>query len=276
MIPQPIRVEIDRRLAKVQQDEGVRILMAVESGSRAWGFPSPDSDFDVRFVYCRPEPWYYSVDVEEKRDVLEYGITDDIDLNGWDLRKALRLLVRSNPTIVEWLQSPIEYLSQGRLRKAALELLGKAYAPASGIHHYRSMAKANYRGYLKADLVPLKKYFYVMRPLLAIRWIEQYDAAPPIEFQKLLGGLQDRNDLLSDVSALLKKKKVTAEMDVAAPLPRLNEYVESELERLEGFSKEGMPGSHHMDAASALFRSLVRDAWEPNSALQPTAASGRG
>jgi uncharacterized protein len=266
LIPQPIRAEIGRRLAKVQEDEGVRILMAVESGSRAWGFPSPDSDFDVRFIYSRPEPWYYSVDIEEKRDVLEYGIADDIDLNGWDLRKALKLLVRSNPTVVEWLQSPIEYLSQGRLRNAALELLGKAYAPASGIHHYRSMAKANYRGYLKADLVPLKKYFYVMRPLLAIRWIEQHGAAPPIEFQKLLVGVRDRHDVLDDVSALLEKKKVTAEMDVAAPLPRLNQFIESELDRLEGFSKEGMPGSHHMDAASALFRTLVRDGWEPNSA----------
>jgi predicted nucleotidyltransferase len=249
--------------------------MAVESGSRAWGFPSPDSDFDVRFVYCRPEHWYYSVDVEEKRDVLEYGITDDIDLNGWDLRKALRLLVRSNPTVVEWLQSPIEYLSRGRFRKAALDLLGTAYAPASGIHHYRSMAKTNYRGYLKADLVPLKKYFYVIRPLLAIRWIQQHDVAPPIEFQKLLTGLQDRNDLLGDVSTLLEKKKVAAEMDVAAPLPRLNEFIESELDRLEGFSKEGKPGSHHMDAASALFRSLVRDAWAPNSASyqRPRAAA---
>lgn len=276
MIPQAIRAEIGRRLAKVQQDEGVRILMAVESGSRAWGFPSPDSDFDVRFIYCRPEAWYYSVDVEEKRDVLEYGITDDIDLNGWDLRKALRLLARSNPTAVEWLQSPIEYLSQGRLRNAALELLGKVYTPASGIHHYRSMAKTNYRGYLKAELVPLKKYFYVIRPLLAIRWIEQHSAAPPIELQKLLVGLEDRSDLLTDVSVLLEKKKVTAEMDVAAPLPRLNRYIESELNRLEGFSKEGMASSHHMDAASALFRSLVRDAWEPDSALRSTAASGRG
>jgi uncharacterized protein len=274
MIPEPIRAEIGRRLAKVQQDEGVRILMAVESGSRAWGFPSPDSDFDVRFIYCRPEPWYYSVDIEEKRDVLVYGITDEIDLNGWDLRKALRLLVRSNPTVVEWLQSPIEYVSQGRLRKEALELLGKAYAPASGIHHYRSMAKTNYRGYLKADLVPLKKYFYVLRPLLAIRWIEQHGVAPPIEFQKLLVGLHDRNDVLGDVSVLLEKKKVSAEMDVAAPLPRLNKYIESELERLEGFGKGAMPGSHHMDAASALFRSLVRDAWEPTSALPPTVQAG--
>jgi len=270
VIPQPIHAEICRRLAKIQRDEGVRILMAVESGSRAWGFPSPDSDFDVRFVYCRPEPWYYSVDVEEKRDVLEYGITDDIDLNGWDLRKALRLLVRSNPTIVEWLQSPIEYLAQGRFRHAALELLGKAYIPASGIHHYRSMAKSNYRGYLKAELVPLKKYFYAIRPLLAIHWIEQHNAAPPIEFQELLIGLQERPDVLGDVLTLLEKKKVSAEMNMAAPMPRLNRYIESELDRLEGFSKEAVAGSRYLDAASALLRTLVQDTWLPNSALQPT------
>ncbi len=250
--------------------------MAIESGSRAWGFPSPDSDFDVRFIYCRSESWYYSVNVEEKRDVLEYAITDEIDLNGWDLRKALRLLVRSNPTVVEWLQSPIEYLSYGRFRKAALELLAKAFAPASGIHHYRSMAKTNYRGYLKADLVPLKKYFYVMRPLLAVHWIERHSAAPPIEFQKLLSGLEGRNDLLSDISTLLEKKRVSAEMDMAVPLPRLNQFIESELERLEGFRKEEVANDHHVEAASALFRSLVREAWEPNSASQPTVASSRG
>lgn len=258
MIPPRIRTEIERRLAKVEKDEGVRILMAVESGSRAWGFPSPDSDFDVRFVYCRPEQWYFSVDLEEKRDVLEYGIEDDIDLNGWDLRKSLRLLARSNPTIVEWLQSPIEYLAQGRFRSAALELLPRIYAPGSGIYHYRSMAKTNYRGYLKSELVPLKKYFYALRPLLAIRWIESHKAAPPIEFQKLLIFLQNRPDLLSDISTLLEKKKVSAEMDVAAPLPRLNQYIESELERLEGCSKEQGSNAQALETVNALFRSMVR------------------
>jgi predicted nucleotidyltransferase len=108
VIPDATRVEIERRLERVEADEDVRILFAIESGSRAWGFASPDSDFDVRFIYCRRADWYYSVDVEDKRDVIEHPIAEDIDLNGWDLRKALRLLVRSNPTIVEWLQSPID------------------------------------------------------------------------------------------------------------------------------------------------------------------------
>jgi predicted nucleotidyltransferase len=271
VIPAATNAEIKRRLAKIEEEEGVQILMAVESGSRAWGFASPDSDFDVRFIYCRRASWYYSLDIEDKRDVLEYGITDAIDLNGWDLRKALRLLVRCNPTVVEWLQSPIEYHTRGRFRSASMEFLANSYVPASGIHHYRSMAKTNYRGYLKAESVPLKKYFYVMRPLLAIRWIERHNAPPPIELQRLLVGLEDRTDLLEDISALLERKKVSAEMDVSAPLPRINQYIESELERLESLSKEGSVNAHHLEAANNLFRSLVRETWEPNSALQPTA-----
>lgn len=276
MIPQATLAEVKRRLAKVEQDEDVRILMAVESGSRAWGFASPNSDFDIRFVYCRQESWYYSLDVEDKRDVLEYEITDDIDLNGWDLRKTLRLLVRCNPTVAEWLQSPWEYQSRGRFKTAALELLAESYVPARGIYHYRSMAKTNYRGYLRAASVPLKKYFYALRPLLAIRWIEQHRAPPPIEFDKLLDGLRGRPDLIEDVSTLLAKKKVSAEMDVSEPLPRLNEYIESELARLEGPDKKGMGGTAHLSAANDLFRSLVRATWEPDSALQATAAMGRG
>jgi predicted nucleotidyltransferase len=260
-IPDATRAEIIRRLANVEAEEGVRILLAVESGSRAWGFPSPDSDFDVRFVYCRPESWYLSVDLEDKRDVLEYDITEGIDLNGWDLRKALRLLARSNPTIVEWLQSPIQYLARGRFREAALELLAEVYTAASGIHHYRSMAKTNYRGYLKADLVPLKKYFYVLRPLLAIRWIEHNNAPPPIEFQRLLPALEHRPDLMAQVEALLQKKKAAAEMDLAPVLQALNQYIESELDRLEGFSREPPAARAKLDAASALFRFLVREAW---------------
>lgn len=132
MIPSDIRKEIMRRLSAVERDEGVRILLAIESGSRAWGFSSPNSDFDVRFIYARSEDWYLAVDLEEKRDVIEYKIVDDIDLNGWDIRKVLRLFLRSNPVV---------------------------YSLQRGIHHYRSMAKTNYRGHLRADLTPLKKYF---------------------------------------------------------------------------------------------------------------------
>lgn len=150
MIPEEIRIEIMRRLAAVEEKEGVRILLAIESGSRAWGFASPNSDFDVRFIYARPQEWYLAVDLEDKRDVIEYPIVDDIDLNGWDVRKALQLFWRSNPAVIEWIKSPINYIDKGDFKAGMQELLDSVYTLEKGIYHYRSMAKTNYRGYLIA------------------------------------------------------------------------------------------------------------------------------
>lgn len=125
MIPDDIRREILQRLHTAEVEHGVRVLMAIESGSRAWGFASPNSDYDVRFIYVHPAHWYQAVDLEERRDVIEYPIVDDIDLNGWDLRKALRLYWKSNPALVEWLQSPITYMEHGGFRRAALALFNE-------------------------------------------------------------------------------------------------------------------------------------------------------
>ena len=151
MIPDDVCTEILRRLEGCEREHehehehDVRIVLALESGSRAWGFASPNSDFDVRFIYVRPRDWYLSIDLEDRRDVIEYEIVDDIDLNGWDLRKALRLFSRSNPAIVEWLQSPITYIESGSFATHARALLPELYQPASGIYHYRNMARNNYR-----------------------------------------------------------------------------------------------------------------------------------
>jgi len=134
-IPQDIYLEILERLKNVESEHNVRILWAIESGSRAWGFHSPDSDYDIRFIYVRPREWYLSIDVEDQRDVIEYPIVDDIDLNGWDLRKALRLLAKSNPGIVEWLHSPIIYSQYGSFQTQARHMLDQYYSIAKGIYH---------------------------------------------------------------------------------------------------------------------------------------------
>ncbi len=230
MIPEQVRSDIMRRLRHAEAEHGICILFAIESGSRAWGFASPNSDYDVRFIYMHEPEWYQAVDLEERRDVIEYPIVDDIDLNGWDVRKALRLFWKSNPTFVEWLQSPITYMEQSLFRQAALALLPEIYSPEKGIHHYRSMAKTNYRGYLRQPSVPLKKYFYALRPLLAARWIAKTGAAAPIEFEKLLSLIEQEPTVLSEVSALLEKKRSTPELGLAAAVPLLNAFIERELD----------------------------------------------
>lgn len=259
MIPEEIRVEIMRRLAAVEEKEGVRILMAIESGSRAWGFASPNSDFDVRFIYARPQDWYLSVDLEDKRDVIEYPIVDDIDLNGWDVRKALQLFWRSNPAVIEWIQSPIQYMEKGSFRTDIHALLDPVYTLEKGIYHYRSMAKTNYRDYLMTDMVPLKKYFYVLRPLLATRWIETYHSAPPIEFAALLHLLPKEDGLLEEIHILLERKKVALEKELAPRIDKLNAFIEAELARLEHFSVEKEEKSGGMERLNELFRQVLQE-----------------
>lgn len=229
MISEHIRSDILRRLARAEEEHGVRILFAIESGSRAWGFASPNSDYDVRFIYAREPSWYQAVDLEERRDVIEYPIVDDIDINGWDVRKALRLYWKSNPAFVEWIKSPITYMENSGFRAGALSRLPSIYSPEKGIYHYRSMANTNYRGYLREAVVPLKKYFYVLRPLLAARWVAKTGAVAPIEFEKLLTLLEGEPVVLSEVHKLLKQKRNTPELGRSAAVPILNQFIEAEL-----------------------------------------------
>lgn len=231
MIDAHIRTEILARLRRSQQEHGVRILLAVESGSRAWGFASPDSDYDVRFIYVHEPAWYQAVDLEERRDVIEYPITDDIDLNGWDLRKALRLFRKSNPAFVEWIQSPITYLQNGGFREQALAALPLVYTPIKGMHHYLNMAHNDHRNHLQQPQVKLKKYFYVLRALLSARWIERNGIAPPIEFHKLLDLLDDQPQVLQVVRQLLERKRNTPELGSGPPLPALDGFIHTELTR---------------------------------------------
>lgn len=261
MIPLTIHQEILRRLEAAEQEHGVRILLAIESGSRAWGFSSENSDYDVRFIYAHPRDWYLAVDLEDRRDVIEYPIVDDIDLNGWDLRKALRLFARSNPAFVEWLQSPIRYVVNGGFAAGAAALLDSVYTPEKGVYHYRSMAKTNYREYFGGETVPLKKYFYVLRPLLAVRWIESRRQAPPIEFEKLLA-LVDDAGLLAEIQALLVRKRASTEKERIPPVKHLNDFIEVELARLENYSAGRPLRKAGMRQLNELFRSVIDEAWD--------------
>ncbi|MES2824988.1 MAG: nucleotidyltransferase domain-containing protein [Pseudomonadota bacterium] len=257
MIPENIRIEILARIRNAEIEHNVKVLYAVESGSRAWGFASPNSDYDVRFVYVRPKEWYLTIDVEDKRDVIEYPIVDEIDINGWDLRKALKLLWRSNPAIIEWLQSPIGYVDDGVFAAAARDLIPRVYSIEKGIYHYRSMAKTNYRGYLKEELVPIKKYFYVLRPLLSIRWLEKYRQPAPIEFHKLRELIQDNNNINADIEALLERKKQSLEKELAPAIKTLNDFIESELEKLEQLSVNENESDRNIEDLNILFAKIV-------------------
>jgi predicted nucleotidyltransferase len=261
VIPAAIRTEIVRRLQAAEQQHDVRVLLAVESGSRAWGFESANSDYDARFIYAHRRDCYLSVGLEEQRDVIEYPIDDDIDLSGWDLRKALRLFWKSNPAFVEWIQSPIIYAERSEFAAKVRELLPGIYSCAAGVHHYRSMARTNFRGYLRSEQVSLKKYFYVLRPLLAVRWLERYGCPPPIEFGKLLHLLDNDAPLLADIQALLERKRAALELGLAPPVPSIDSFIESELKRLESCIPAASARDDVLPQLNEVFRLCLRSAW---------------
>ena len=257
VIAPEVKEEIHRRIAAAEKEHGVKVLYAVESGSRAWGFASPNSDYDVRFIYAHQKDWYLTVDVEDKRDVIEYPIVDEIDINGWDLRKALKLFWKSNPAFIEWLQSPVVYVDDGHFAAKARELMPSIVSSHRGIYHYLHMAKGNHREYLKKDVVPLKKYFYVLRPLLAIMWLEQYDEPAPIEFEVLRKLVSENKPLDDAISDLLARKRVSLEKEYAPAVPVINEFIESELHRHEAFSTGAKGRDATFDDLNMLFKSVL-------------------
>ena len=177
-----METRILEELQKIEGTENVKIIMAVESGSRAWGFESPDSDYDVRFIYIRKQEDYLKL--EGIRDVIEWKLDETLDINGWDLKKALQLLYKSNPTIFEWCASPIVYFSREEFTWLK-ELLPEYFSVKKSLYHYLRMAERNYKTYLKFEDVQVKKYLYVLRPLLAAKWIVEKKSAPPVLFEEL-------------------------------------------------------------------------------------------
>lgn len=214
-----VKALIVNKLNEIGQKEHVKILLAVESGSRAWGFASPDSDYDVRFIYVRPEKEYLKLN--SARDVIEEPIHDMLDINGWDLQKALKLLYKSNPTLFEWCYSPIIY-KETEFADNLRSVMKNYFSVKRSLYHYISMAEGNYRGYLKGETVRAKKYFYVLRPLLACRWILDKKTPPPVQFSKLVKE-ELPLELVKEVDKLLELKMHFPEIKEIPSWEKLNE-----------------------------------------------------
>jgi predicted nucleotidyltransferase len=256
-----IRADIFEELDRIEREEQVRILYACESGSRAWGFPSKDSDYDVRFLYVRPVEWYLSI--FNKRDVIERPISQLLDINGWDLRKALNLFRKSNPPLLEWLQSPMPYYTKYTVAEQIRSISPLAFSPKSCMYHYLNMAKGNYREYLQGEQVKIKKYFYVLRPILACEWIETYQSMPPIEFDQLVEALiPARSELRAAIEQLLRRKKAGEELDLEPRLHPINDYLEDRIAYFEQTAMALGDGKaardEHLDD---LFRGALNEVW---------------
>lgn len=258
-IEKHIADDIQRRLTEAENEHEVKVIYACESGSRAWGFASPDSDYDVRFIYIHKPEWYLSFDVERRRDVIEYPIVDDIDIGGWDLRKALYLFTRTNGALLEWLASPIVYRDIGPAANRLREFAPKAHSDLALRYHYSHMARRNAGDHLSSEQVRLKKYFYILRPLLAIRYIEQGFGLPPVRFQELVTSVAPP-EIQSIIADLIALKKVTPELDVGASIPELNDFIFAELQKHEGvLTGQGRPDLQERKSVRDELNSVFRE-----------------
>ncbi|MBS1618930.1 MAG: nucleotidyltransferase domain-containing protein [Bacteroidetes bacterium] len=242
------------KLAGIERDNQVKILFAIESGSRAWGFASPDSDYDVRFVYAHPADHYLSI--HDGKENIDLPVDAVLDIGGWDIRRALRYIGKTNAIIYEWYQSPIVYMEHTSLLKELNEIGSDYFSPQAGIHHYLGMTINAYEGSLKGEKVKLKKYFYALRPILAALWIARRGTVPPMEFS-YLREMEDDARINVEIDELLRIKATADEKFDYAPNAMLNQYLEDKINEIKTSTKDLRKKETDSTALSALFRKTI-------------------
>ena len=248
---------VTAELAKLSHTNHVRILHAVESGSRAWGFASPDSDYDVRFIYVRTPDAYLSLNPH--KDYIDGILDETLDINGWDLTKFLQQIHRANATVFEWLNSPIIYQTTHPVMEHIHLVAERYFAIKPFLYHYYGTAKNNYESYLKEAFVKYKKYFYVLRPLLACQWIEEKRTPPPVLFQTLLDNLPDLS-LKHEIASLRIQKMQMTESEKGPVIATLHAYIEDRLSYYSSLiptlSEDRNP---NWDDLNRVFREILSD-----------------
>ncbi|AJR18374.1 nucleotidyltransferase domain-containing protein [Pimelobacter simplex] len=251
---------VDARLAGVAAEHGVRVVWAIESGSRAWGFPSPDSDYDCRFLFVRPVPAYLAL--WPQRDVIETPLDAVLDVNGWDLAKAVRLATAGNATVGEWLRSPLVYDGDPDFRDDLLALVAEVADPAALRRHYAHVARAQWAHAAEGDgdRVRLKRVFYAVRPALTLRWLDAHAGVPPMAVDALLAEVGVPDDVAAELDRLRALKARTRELGTA-PVPRaiaawVGEVLDGEADGVT------VPDPARRARAEAGFRELL-ERWAP-------------
>ncbi len=201
-----MKTTIQQKLYDIGEQHNIKILFACESGSRAWGFPSPDSDYDVRFIYLRPIEDYLSI--YKKGEQVSLPMTDDLDVSGWDLKKVLQLITKSNTTPFEWLQSPVVYCEDPVFKETLWQLCQHYFCARSNTHHYLGIAKGAMQT-INDDTIKIKKLFYVLRPLLAALWCMDKKTIAPMDISPLMQLLP--KDLNEKIISLIKLKSTAQE-----------------------------------------------------------------
>lgn len=231
-----MKQQIIKLIAELENEKGIRILYACESGSRAWGFASPDSDYDIRFIYAHPREWYLKL--EETKDTIDAMLPNNPDLGGWDLSKALRLFSNCNLELNEWLGSPEVYHSNDSFKDELLHLVPNYFNPRKAVHHYLSMAAKTWDQNLDDDSIKIKKLFYVLRPLSACLWIQEFKSMPPTSFHEILAKNLFPTEIREITEQILKEKETAPEGFLIQVPHTLKTWINTTLQQIEQHTQE--------------------------------------
>ena len=212
------------KLNEIEEKYNVVVLYACETGSRAWGFPSPDSDYDVRFVFAFKD----YLTVESPRDVIEFQVDETWDITGWDLKKSLQLFRGTNSAMLERLNSPIIYKEIDGFKGKLWDMTPQYFAPKAGMHHYLSMTNNIFTKDLQTDVVRLKKYFYALRTSLAALWIAQNQSVPPMTLGELRVNLPQK--LASIMDEMIALKSVSNEKTEVQKNEELHDFIQKTMD----------------------------------------------
>ncbi len=249
---------ISQYLEKIEEERDVTILLACETGSRAWGFPSTDSDYDIRIIYKHKKDWYLTL--FEKKDSIELMLeNNEIDITGWDLRKTLKLLQKSNPTLLERIQSPIIYKSDKEFLTEIKSIAQIHYSRIATIHHYLSMAKKFLEELKENEEYKLKTFFYALRSATACLWVIEKEQMPPIEFIKMVNGLNLQITLVNRIKELVLLKSTISESYYHRGEENLIAFMENCIEKADE-KKQSLPSAkgNIEELDSFLLKTLAR------------------
>jgi len=252
-----MKEEIKKKISEMESEYNIKILHACETGSRGWGFPSPDSDYDVRLIYVHPEEWYISL--SEQKDSLELMLNDNnLDITGWDLRKALRLMTKSNASLFERMQSPIVYQTDTDFMIELNAVAQAFFSPRATLHHYLSMAKKSVVGFAGQESVKFKKLFYALRAATACKWIFDKGSIPPIVFMEMVDHLELDAKLIVEIKEMMRVKGRENEGYMHKPSPIVLAYIRAQILKAGKEATALGKGSGEVEELNNLLRKTLK------------------
>lgn len=252
-----METKIKDKLKELEQKHQVKVLYACETGSRAWGFPSPDSDYDVRMIYMHDIDWYLSL--SDKKDTIEFMSDDgELDVTGWDIKKCLKLMWKSNGALLERVQSPVVYREEKDISSLLKDYSEMCFAPIATMHHYLGMAKNSFEEVDGKDEIKLKKLFYALRATLACKWILEKGSVPPIVFMTMVNELSFDQNLKDKIVNLIGLKSGKTERYIHPAEKDLNAFITNELMKASA-AFEGLSGRKQREVdLDSLFKQIVK------------------